>query len=33
VVGRYLLGSVSDQIVHRAPCPVLVVKSRPDDAR
>jgi nucleotide-binding universal stress UspA family protein len=32
-VGRYLLGSVSDQIVHRASCPVLVVKSRPEDGR
>jgi nucleotide-binding universal stress UspA family protein len=32
-VGRYLLGSVSDQVVHRAVCPVLVVKSREADAR
>ena len=32
-VGRYQLGSVSDQVVHRASCPVLVVKARPDDAR
>lgn len=32
-VGRYLLGSVSDEIVHRASCPVLVVKSRSDEAR
>lgn len=24
-VGRILLGSVSTQLVHRAPCPVLVV--------
>lgn len=28
-VGRYLLGSVSDHVVHRAQCPVLVV--RPGD--
>lgn len=28
-VGRYLLGSVSDFVVHHASCPVLVV--RPDD--
>ena len=27
-IGRYLLGSISDEIVHRADCPVLVV--RPD---
>jgi len=25
-VGRYLLGSVSDHVVHRAQCPVLVVR-------
>ncbi len=30
-VGRYLLGSVSDHVVHRASCPVLVIKSRDED--
>jgi nucleotide-binding universal stress UspA family protein len=28
-VGRMLLGSVSDFVVRRAPCPVLVVRGRP----
>jgi nucleotide-binding universal stress UspA family protein len=27
---RFLLGSVSDNVVRHAPCPVLVVKHRPD---
>jgi nucleotide-binding universal stress UspA family protein len=26
-LGRALIGSVSDQVVRRAPCPVLVVRS------
>jgi nucleotide-binding universal stress UspA family protein len=30
-VGRYLLGSVSDHVVRRAPCPVLVVRPRESD--
>lgn len=29
-VGRLLLGSVSDYVVRRAPCPVLVVRGRQD---
>lgn len=29
IAGRFLLGSVSDGILHRAHCSVLVVKSRP----
>ena len=28
-VARWLFGSVSDEVVRRAPCPVLVVKERP----
>jgi len=28
VLSRLFFGSVSDKVVHRAPCPVLVVKSR-----
>jgi len=28
-VGRFLVGSVSDYVVRNAPCPVLVVRSRP----
>lgn len=31
-VGRFLLGSVSDHVVHHATCPVLVVRSAEDDA-
>ena len=31
-VGRYLLGSVSDEVVRRAPCPVLVVRPSEADA-
>lgn len=27
-IGRALIGSVSDQVVRRAPCPVLVVRSK-----
>ncbi len=27
-LGRALIGSVSDQVVRRAPCPILVVRSR-----
>lgn len=30
-VGRYLLGSVSDHVVRRARCPVLVVRPRDSD--
>ncbi len=30
-VGRFLLGSVSDHVVHHAGCPVLVVRPRGDD--
>ncbi len=30
-VGRYLLGSVSDHVVHRAQCPVLVVRPRDEE--
>jgi len=30
-VGRFLLGSVSDHVVHRAGCPVLVVRPPDDD--
>ena len=30
-VGRYLLGSVSDYVVHHALCPVLVVRPREAD--
>ena len=27
-VGRFFLGSVSDHVVHNAPCPVVVVRAR-----
>ncbi len=27
-IGRFLLGSVSDRVVHHAPCSVMVVRSR-----
>ena len=27
-VGRFFLGSVSDHVVHNAPCPVIVVRAR-----
>ena len=27
-MGRFLIGSVSDYVVRRAPCPVLVVRGR-----
>jgi nucleotide-binding universal stress UspA family protein len=30
-VGRFVLGSVSDHVVHRAQCPVLVVRPRESD--
>jgi len=30
-VGRFLLGSVSDHVVHRAGCPVLVVRQAEDE--
>lgn len=30
-VGRFVLGSVSDHVVHRALCPVLVVRPRESD--
>jgi len=30
-VGRFLLGSVSDHVVHHASCPVLVVRSADDE--
>jgi len=30
-VGRFLLGSVSDHVVHHAGCPVLVVRPRSED--
>lgn len=29
VVGRFVLGSVSEHVVRHAPCPVLVVRARP----
>lgn len=29
-VGRFLIGSVSDQVVRNAPCPVLVVRQDPE---
>ncbi len=31
-VGRFLLGSVSDHVVHRAGCPVLVVRAADEGA-
>lgn len=30
-LGRYILGSVSDHVVHRAACPVLVVRPHDED--
>jgi nucleotide-binding universal stress UspA family protein len=27
-IGRFLMGSVADELMHRAPCPVVIVRSK-----